>query len=139
MCVVVVGSKPTSAGKGYCCLMIVDNAINIDRPVGLLDNDAAPDTNGFRTFVPVVHAYGSTACPRTVNGHVFTNKGFQIQMADGNIGRVNRSADGPKRNGRVGRNMALGTEDGIVAVQEFHIMFDGVEFAHAAGHRGVNV
>lgn len=107
MCILVVGCMPTSAGGAYYCLVIVDNAIDIDRPVGISDNNAATGTNGFRTFVPAAHAYGKPACPRTVNGHVFTNKGFDIQMADANIGRVKKSVDGPKRNGRVGRKIVV--------------------------------
>ena len=124
----LAGPMPTSTGGARYCLMIVDDATNMGWPVFLPDKSAATVTLGFRTFLAAVNAYGQPECLRTDNASEFTNAEFQRLMVDNNIRREFTSVDGPKRNGRVERKLALVAEGGHAAFLEFQTMFDGVEF-----------
>ena len=124
----LAGPMPKSTGGAQFCLMIADDATDVGWPVFLPDKSAAIVTNSFRTFLTAFNAYGRSESLRTDNGPEFTNRKFQKLMTDNNIHPELTSVDGPKRNGRVERKLALVAEGGIAAFLEFQLMFEGVEF-----------
>ena len=119
---------PKSTGGAQFCLMIADDATDVGWPVFLPDRSAAIVTNSFRTFLTAFNAYGRSESLRTDNGPEFTNRKFQKLMTDNNIHPELTSVDGPKRNGRVERKLALVAEGGIAAFLEFQLMLEAVEF-----------
>lgn len=106
--------------------MIVDDATDMNCPTFLRGKSAATVTHGFRTFLAAVNAYGTSVCLRTDNGLELTNKEFLKLMADNNIRREYKSADGPKGSGQVERELAL-AERGMAVFLEFQLILDGVE------------
>ena len=115
-----------STGGAQYCLKIVDDATNMGWPVFLPDKSAATVTNGFRIFLAAVNAYETPESLRTDSGPEFTNREFQKLVTDNNIRREFMSVDGPKRNGRVERKLALVAEGGMATFLEFQLMFEGV-------------
>ena len=103
----LAGPMPKSTGGAQYCLMIVDDVTNMGWPVFLPDKSAATVNNGFRTLLAAVNAYGTPESLRMDNGPEFTNREFQKLMTDNNIRREFTSIDGPNRNGRVERKLAL--------------------------------
>ena len=83
----IAGPMSKSTGGAQYCLMIVDDATNMGWPVFLPDKSTATVTNGFRTFLPAVNAYGTPESLRVDNDPEFTNKEFQKLMTDNNIRR----------------------------------------------------
>ena len=128
----LAGPMPTSTGGARYCLMIVDDANNMSWQIFLPDKSAATVTLGFRTFLAAVNAYGQPEGYRTDNASKFTNTEFPRPMVDNNIRREFTSVDGPKRNWRVERKLALVAEGGHAAILEFQTMFDGEEFPFKA-------
>ena len=124
----LAGPMPKSTGGAQYCLMIVDDVTNMGWPVFLPDKSAATVNNGFRTLLAAVNAYGTPESLRMDNGPEFTNREFQKLMTDNNIRREFTSIDGPNRNGRVERKLALVAKGGMAAFLEFQLMFEGVEF-----------
>ena len=122
----LAGPIMKSTGGAQYCLKIVDDATNMGWPVFLPDKSAATVTNGFRIFLAAVNAYETPESLRTDSGPEFTNREFQKLVTDNNIRREFMSVDGPKRNGRVERKLALVAEGGMATFLEFQLMFEGV-------------
>ena len=78
---------PKSTGGAQHSLVIVDNATNIVWAVFPPNKSAVTVTNGFRTFLAEVNAYGKSVCLHTDYGPEFTNMEFQKLISDNNIRR----------------------------------------------------
>ena len=93
----LAGPMPKSTGSAQYCLIVVDDATNMEWSVIPPDKSAATVTNGFGTFPAAVNAYGKPKSLRTDTGPEFTNREFQKLMSDNNIRREYTAVDAPTR------------------------------------------
>lgn len=112
----LAGPMPVSAGGARYCLMVIDEATNMN----------------WQGFVPkkksATFTLGKTACLRTDNTSEIINNEFQRMMTDNHIRCEHYSIDGPKRTGRVKHELVLVAEGGVAPFWGFQTMFEGVLF-----------
>ena len=111
---------------------------NLGWPIFLKDKSADTVTHAFRAFLaaikPLREKHGEPGALRTVNGTDFVNEPFANHLVQYGIRRDFTSVDGPKRNGRVERRIALVKEGARAAWLGFPRLFPDVRFPSRAMH-----
>ena len=107
-------------------------------PIFLKDKSADTVTHAFRVFLaaikPLREKHGELKALRTDNGTEFVNEPFANLLAKYGIRREFISADGPKRNGRVERWIALVKEGARAAWLGFQCLFPDARLPSRAMH-----
>ena len=131
------GAMPASTGGSVYCF-IVDCYSNLGWPIFLRDKSADTVTHAFRAFLatikPLREKHGEPGALRTDNGTDFVNEPFANLLVQYGICREFTSVDGPKRNGRVERRIALVKEGARAAWLGFPRLFPDVRFLSRAMH-----
>ena len=124
------GAMPASTGGSVYCFFIVDCYSNLGWPIFLKDKSADTVTHAFRTFLaaikPLREKHAEPGALRTDNGTEFVNEPFANLLVQYDIRREFTSVDGPKRNGRVERRIALIKEGARAAWLGFPRLFPDV-------------
>ena len=132
------GAMPASTGGLVYCFFIVDCYSNLGWPIFLKDKSADTVTHAFRAFLvaikPLREKHGEPGALRTDNGTEFVNEPFANLLVQYGIRREFTSVDGPKRNGRVERRIALVKEGDRAAWLGFPPLFPDVRFPSRATH-----
>ena len=132
------GAVPASTGGSVYCFFIVDCYSNLGWPIFLKDKSADTVTHAFRVFLvaikPLREKHGEPRVFHTDNGTEFVNEPFANLLAKHGIRRVFTSVDGPKRNGRVERRIALVKEGARAAWLGFPRLFPDVRLSSRAMH-----
>ena len=119
------GAMPASTGGSVYCFFIVDCYSNLGWPIFLKDKSADTVTHAFRAFPaaikPLREKDGEPGALRTYNGTEFYNEPFANLLVQYGIRREFTSVDGPKRNGRVERRIALVKEGARAAWLGFRV------------------
>ena len=129
---------PASTGGLVYCFFIVDCYSNLGRPIFLKEKSADTVTHAFRAFLaaikPLREKHGEPGALQTDNGTDFVNEPFANLLVQYGIRRDFTSVDGPKRNGRVERRIALVKEGARAAWLGFPRLFPDVRFPSRAMH-----
>ena len=132
------GTMPASTGGSVYCFFIVDCYSNLGWPIFLKDKSADTVNHAFRAFLaaikPLREKHGEPGALRTDTGTVFVNEPFANLLVQYGIRREFTSVDGPKRNGRVERRIALVKEGARAAWLGFPRLFPDVRFPSRAMH-----
>ena len=132
------GAMPAFTGGSVYCFFIVDCYSNLGWPIFLKDKSAATVTHAFRSFLaaikPLREKHGEPGALRTDNGTDFVNEPFANLLVQYGIRREFTSVDGPKRNGRVERRIALVKEGARAAWLGIPRLFPDVRFPSRAMH-----
>ena len=132
------GAMPASTGGSVYCFFIVDCYSNLGWPIFLRDKSADTVTHAFHAFPaaikPLREKHGKPGALRTDNRTKFVNEPFANLLVQYGIRREFTSVDGPKRNGRVERRIALVKEGTRAAWLEFRRLFPDVRFPSRAMH-----
>ena len=127
-----------STGGSVYRFLIVDCYSNLGWPIFLKDKSADTVIHAFRAFLaaikPLREKHGEPGALRTDNGTEFVNEPFANLLVQYGIRREFTSVDGPKRNGRVERRIALVKEGARAAWLEFPRLFPDVQFPSRAMH-----
>ena len=111
---------------------------NLGWPIFLRDKSADTVTHAFRAFPAAIkllrEKHGEPGALRTDNGTKFVNEHFANLLVQYGIRREFTFVDGPKRNGRVERQIALVKEGARAAWLEFRRLFPDVRFPSRAMH-----
>ena len=117
---------------------LVDCYSNLGWLIFLTDKSANTITHAFRVFLaaikPLREKHGEPGALRTDNGMEFGNEAFTNLLDGHGIRREFTSVDGPKRNGRVERRIALVKEGTRAAWLGFPRLFPDVRFPSRAMH-----
>ena len=131
-------AMPASTGGSVYRFLIVDCYSNLGWPIFLKDKSADTVIHAFRAFLaaikPLREKHGEPGALRTDNGTEFVNEPFANLLVQYGIRREFTSVDGPKRNGRVERRIALVKEGARAAWLEFPRLFPDVQFPSRAMH-----
>ena len=107
-------------------------------PIFLKDKSADTVTHAFRTFLaaikPLWEKHGEPGALRTDNGTDFVKEHFANFLVQYGVRREFTSVDGPKRNGRVERQIALVKEGARAVYLRFPRLFPDVRFPSRAMH-----
>ena len=129
---------PASTGGSVYCFFIVDCYSNLGWPIFLKNKSADTVTHAFRAFLaaikPLREKHGEPGTLRTDNGTQFVNEPFSNLLVQYGIRREFTSVDGPKRNGRVERRIALVKEGARAAWLGFPRLFPDVWFPSRTMH-----
>ena len=121
------GAMPASTEESVYCFFIVYCYSNLGWPIFLKDKSADTVTHAFRAFLaaikPLREKHGEPGALRTDNGTEFVNEPFANLLVQYGIRREFTSVDGPKRNGRVERRIALVKEGACAAWLGFPRLF----------------
>ena len=132
------GAMPASTGGSVYCFFIVDCYSNLGWPIFLKDKSATTVTHAFRASLaaikPLREKHGEAGALRTDNGTEFVNEIFANLLVQYGVRREFTSVDGPKRNGRVERRIALVKEGARAAWLRFPRLFPDVRFSSRAMH-----
>ena len=132
------GAMPASTGGSVYCFFIVDCYSNLGWPIFLKNKSADTVTHAFRAFLaaikPLREKHGEPGTLRTGNGTEFVNEPFSNLLVQYGIRREFTSVDGPKRNGRVERRIALVKEGARAAWLGFPRLFPDVRFPSRTKH-----
>ena len=133
------GTMPASTGRSVYCFFIVDCYSGLGWPIFLKNKSADTATHAFRAFLatikPLRENHGEPGALRTDNGKGFVNEPFANLLVKYGIRReFTSSADGPKRNGRVERRIALVKEGARAAWLGFPRLIPDVRFPSRAMH-----
>ena len=132
------GAMPGSIGGSVYCFFIVDCYSNLGWPIFLKDKSAETVTHTFRAFLvaikPLREKHGEPGALRTDNGTEFVDELFANLLVQYGIRREFTSVDGPKRNGRVERRIALVKKGARAARLGFPRLFPNVRFPSRAMH-----
>ena len=132
------GAMPASTGGSVYCFFIVDCYSNLGWPIFLKNKSADTVTHAFRAFLatikPLREKHGEPGTLRTDNGTEFVNEPFSNLLVQYGIRREFTSVDGPKRNGRVERRIALVKEGARAAWLGFPRLFPDVRFPSRTKH-----
>ena len=132
------GTMLASTGGSVYCFFIVDCYSNLGWPIFLKDKSADTVTPAFRAFLaaikPLREKHGEPGALRTDNGTDFVNEPFTNLLVQYGIRREFTPAEGPKRNGRVKRRIALVKEGARAAWLGFPRLFPDVRFPSRAMH-----
>ena len=132
------GAMPASTGRSVYCFFIVDCYSNLGWPMFLKDKSADTVTHAFRAFLaaikPLREKNGEPGALHTDNGTEFDNEPFANLLVKYGIRREFNSVDGPKRNGRVERRIALVKQGARAAWLGFPRLFPDVRFPSRAMH-----
>ena len=132
------GAMPASTGVSVYCFFIVDCYSNLGWPILLKDKSTDTVTHAFRASLaaikPLREKHGEPGAFRTDNGTEFVNKPFANLLVQYGIRRKFTSVDGPKRNGRVERRIALVKEGARAAWLGFPRLYPDVRFPSRAMH-----
>ena len=132
------GAMPVSTGGSVYCFFIVNYYSNLGWPVFLKHKSADTVTHAFRAFLaaikPLREKHGEPGALRTDNGTEFVNEPFANLLAKHGIRRKFTSVDGPKRNDRVERWIALFKEGARAAWLGFPCLFPDVRLPSRAMH-----
>ena len=132
------GAMPASTGGSVYCFFIVDCYSNLGWPIFLKDKSATTVTHAFRASLaaikPLREKHGEAGALRTDNGTEFVNENFANLLVQYGVRREFTSVDGPKRNGRVERRIALVKEGARAAWLRFPRLFPDVRFSSRAMH-----
>ena len=132
------GAMPASTGGSVYCFFIVDCYSNLGWLVFLKDKSADTVTHTFHAFLaavkPLREKHGESGALRTDNGTEFVNEPSANLLAKHGIRREFTSVDGPKRNGRVERRIALVKEGARAASLWFLRLFPDVRLPSRAMH-----
>ena len=132
------GAMPASTGRSLYCFFIVDCYSNLGWPIFLKDKSAGTATHAFRVFLatikPLREKHGEPGALRTDNGTEFVNESFANLLVKYGIRREFTSVDGPMRNGRVERRIALVKEGARAAWLGFPRLIPDVRFPSRAMH-----
>ena len=132
------GAMPASTGGSVYCFFIVDCYSNLEWPIFLKNKSADTVTHAFRAFLaaikPLRENHGEPGTLRTDNGTEFVNEPFSNLLVQYGIRREFTSVDGPKRNGRVERRIALVKEGARAAWFGFPRLFPDVRFPSRTKH-----
>ena len=116
----------------------MDCCSNLGWPIFLKDKSADTVTHAFRAFLvaikPLREKHGEPGARRTDSGTEFVNEPFANLLVQYGIRREFTSVDGPKRNGRVERRIALAKEGAHAAWLGFPRLFPDVRFPSRAMH-----
>ena len=127
------GVMSASTEGSVYCFFIVDCYSNLGWPIFLKDKSADTVTHAFRAFLaaikPLREKHGERGALRTDNGTEFVNEPFANLLVQYGIRREFTSVDGPKRNGRVERRIALVKEGARAAWLGFPRLFPDVRFS----------
>ena len=127
-----------STGGSVYCFFIVDCYSNLGWPIFLKDKSVDTFTHAFRAFLaavmPLREKHGEPGALRTDNGTEFVNEPFANLLVQYDIRREFASVDGPKRNGRVERRIALVKKGARAAWLGFSRLFPDVRFPSRAMH-----
>ena len=111
---------------------------NLGWPIFLKDKSADTVTHAFRAFLaaikPLREKHGESGALRTDNGTELVNEPFATLLVKYGIRREFTSVDGPKRNGRVERRIALFKEGARAAWMGFPRLFPDARFPSRAMH-----
>ena len=131
-------AMPASTEGSIHCFFIVDYYSSLGWPIFLKDKSADTVTHAVRVFLaamkPLREKHGEPGALRTDNGTEFVNELFASLLAKHGIRREFTSVDGPKRNGRVERRIALIKEGARVAWLGFPRLFPDVRLPSRAMH-----
>ena len=132
------GAMPASTGGSVYCFFIVDCYSNSGWPIFLKNKSADTVTHAFRAFLAAIkllrEKHGEPGTLRTDNGTEFVNEPFSNLLVQYGIRREFTSVDGPKRNGRVERRIALVKEGARAAWLGFPRLFPDVRFPSRTKH-----
>ena len=132
------GALPASTGGVVYCFFIVDCYSNLGWPIFLKDKSADTVTHALRAFLaaikPLREKHGEPGALRTDNGTEIVNEPLANLLVHYGIRREFTSVDGPKRNGRVERRIALVKKGARAAWLEFPRLFPDVWFPSRAMH-----
>ena len=132
------GAMPASTGGAVHCFFIVDCYSNLGWPIYLKDKSADTVTHAFRAFLaaikPLREKHGEPGALRTDSGTEFVNESFANLLVQYGIRHEFTSVDGPKRNGRVERRIALIREGTRAAWLGFPRLFPDVRFPSREMH-----
>ena len=132
------GAMPASTGGSIYCFFIVDCYFNLGWPIFLKDKSADTVTHAFRAFLaaikPLREKDEEPGALRTDNGTKFVNEPFANLLVQYGIRREFTSVDGPKRNGRAERRIALIKQGARAAWLGFPRLFLDVRFPSRAMH-----
>ena len=132
------GAMPASTGGSVYCFFIVDCYSNLGWPIFLKDKSADTVTHAFRAFLaaikPLREKHGESGALRTDNGTEFVNEPFANLLLQYGIRREFTFVDGPKRNGRVERRIALVKEGARATWLGFPRLFPDVRFPSRVVH-----
>ena len=127
-----------STGGSVYCSFIVNCYSNFGWPIFLKDISADTVTHAFRAFLaaikPLREKHGEPGAFRTDNGTEFVNEPFANLLVQYGIRREFTSVDGPKRDGRVERRIALVKERARAAWLGFPHLFSDERFLSRAMH-----
>ena len=132
------GTIQVSTEGSVYCFFIVDCYSNLGWPIFLKDKSADTVTHAFRAFLaaikPLREKHGEPGAPCTDNGTEFDNEPFANLLVQYGIRREFTSVDGPKRNGRVERRIALVKERARAPWLGISRLFPDVRFPSRAMH-----
>ena len=132
------GAMSASTGGSVYCFFIVDCYSDLGWPIFLKDKSADIVTHAFHAFLaaikPLREKHGEPGALRTDSGTEFVNEPFANLLAKHGIRREFTSVDGPKRNGRVERRIALVKEGARAAWLGFPRLFPDVRLPSRAMH-----
>ena len=131
-------AMPASTGGSVYFFFIVGCYANLGWPIFLKDKFDDTVTHDFRIFLaaikPLREKHGEPGALRTDNGTEFVNEPSANLLAEHGIRREFISVDGPKRNGRVKRRIALVKEGARAAWLGFPRLFPDVRLPSRALH-----
>ena len=131
-------AMPASTGGSLYCFFIVGCYSNLRWSIFLKDKYTDTVTRAFRVFLaaikPLREKHGEPGALRTDNGTEFVNDPFANLQAKHGIRREFTSVDGPKRNGRVKRRIALVKKGARAAWLGFPRLFPDVRLPSRAMH-----
>ena len=132
------GAMPASTGGSVYCFFIVDFYSKLGWPIFLKDKSADTVTHAFSAFLaatkPLRKKHGEPGALCTDNRTKFVNEPFANLLVKYGIRLKFTSVDGPKRNGRVERRIALVKEGTRAAWLGFPRLFPDVRFPSRAMH-----
>ena len=138
LCGDLSGAMPASTGGSVYCSFIVDYYSNLGWSIFLKDQSADTVTHPFRAFLaaikPLREKHGEPGALRTDNGTEFVNEPFANLLVQYGIRPEFTSVNGPKRNGRVERRIALVKEGARAAWLGFPSLFPDLRFPSRAMH-----
>ena len=113
-------------------MQLLDDYTNFGWTVFLEDKSGPTVVRAFGTwYAPVkqlMGVHGQVKCVLTDNGTEWVNEDFRTMLVDLGIARELTAVDGPKRNGRVERRIALVSEGAKAAFVEFPNYFPDITF-----------
>ena len=128
----LAGGYPKSTGGAKYLIQLLDDYTNFGWTVFLGDKSSPTVVRAFRTWYGSVKqlmgVHGEVRCVLTDNGTEWVNEDFRTMLVDLGIARELTAVDGPKRNSRVERRIALVSEGTKAAFVEFPDQFSDITF-----------